>query len=329
MVHQKLDEAEPRFRIPRKTFTTVYRSATSPSTAWRFHQARKFYLKNRDTIIGALRDTPYSGLIQMLEGEAPTFSSKKRTVWNIMVEYPLHSLNRRTQSGYHKVMFHLFRVSGSAIAGKRQPFARKQHEGKMVRPEILHHMQEILRPGDIILTRHHDALSNLFLPGFWPHAAFHLGTPEARRTLGLPDQGNSNRPVLEAKKDGVKLRSLSETLSVDAFVVLRPDIPTEELATVITRALTHEGKLYDFLFDFKRSERLACTEVIYRAFHGTGTWQLQLVKQSGRLTLPAGDLIRQILHQGHAHVFCIFGALECPLTFGKKAGEILENSLKR
>jgi len=329
VVHQKLDEAEPRYDIPRKTFTAIYRSATSPGLAWRYHQAWKYYHQNREEIITALSSEEFSGLVELLDGDPPLFLKRKRSFWTSIMEYRLHSLNRRTHSSYHKVMFHLFRISGSAIAGKLQPFTIPKGSSPAVGPEIVRRMEGLLRPGDIIVTRHHHALSNLFLPGHWPHAAFYLGTPAQRKALDLLSQGAEQDSVLEAKKDGVKLRPLRETLSVDAFLVLRPVISTPDLARVITRALTHEGKLYDFLFDFKKSERLACTEVVYRSFHGIGNWQFQLVKQSGRLTLPAEELIKQCLQARFAKVYCVFGARNCPLTFGKEAAEILEESLQK
>jgi len=53
-------------------------------------------------------------------------------------------------------------------------------------------------------------MSNLFLPGFWPHSALWLGAEDA--------------DILEAKKDGVLLRTIEDTLQVDAFIVLRPKL---------------------------------------------------------------------------------------------------------
>jgi hypothetical protein len=80
--------------------------------------------------------------------------------------------------------------------------------------QILAHV----KPGDVFVTRHDDALSNLFLPGFWPHAALFLGesvnrTPEWGE---LPAADESDAWFLEAKKDGVKIRPMSETLALDA-----------------------------------------------------------------------------------------------------------------
>ncbi|MGB0144849.1 MAG: YiiX/YebB-like N1pC/P60 family cysteine hydrolase, partial [Akkermansiaceae bacterium] len=250
-------------------------------------------------------------------------------MWRSRVGYRCYSLLRRGHSGYVKAMFHLFRISGSAIAGKRNPFQMSKHAGKRVTSKTLKEISKILRPGDIIVTRHDNALSNHFFPGYWPHAALFLGTPAMRRDLSLPTKGSNKENVLEAKKDGVKLRQLAETLSVDAFVVLRPDEEKTDIAAMLAKALTHEGKLYDFLFDFRKAERLACTEVIYRSFHGVGDWRLELIKQSGRLTLPAEELIRQSLENRFARVEAIFGANGCPLLRGQEAKAVLERTLGR
>jgi len=34
------------------------------------------------------------------------------------------------------------------------------------------------------------------------------------------------------------------------------------------RGLTHEGKPYNFDFDFTRSGRMVCTQVVYRSYEG-------------------------------------------------------------
>lgn len=327
VVRRKLDEAEPRFTLPRKTFTTIYRNYTSPVTLWQFSQARRYYERNRTTIHEALRSTGMGSLVDDLISEEPFAGRRKRVLWRSLLDYRLYSLGRRGHSGYVKVMFHLFRMSGSAIAGKHDPFRRRRSDGKRVTSEVLIRAAEILQPGDIIMTRHDDALSNHFFPGYWPHAALFLGSPGDRRDRGLPDHDTRGFEVLEAKKDGVKLRALAETLAVDAFVILRPAPQRTALAEVLTRALTHEGKLYDFLFDFTKSDRLACTEVIYRSFHGSGDWHLRLVRQSGRLTLPAEELMKQALGGGFASVAAIFGARGCAFLTGPEARGTLEKTL--
>ncbi|MEJ6717809.1 MAG: YiiX/YebB-like N1pC/P60 family cysteine hydrolase [Akkermansiaceae bacterium] len=328
VVWAKLDEAEPRFGLPRKTFTKIYRSLSSPNWMWQYRQAEKYYEAHRASIHHALAESGYEELIPWLEEEEPYFDTRKRSLWAAVINYRLYSFNRRTNSGYTKVMFHLFRLSGSAIAEMKQPFVKPPGSGKRVTDEVREEVQGLLKPGDVFVTRHDDALSNLFLPGFWPHAALYIGRPDERRDLGVPDKGDDFVTVLEAKKDGVKLRRLRETLAVDAFVILRPQVSRAELKEALTRALSHEGKLYDFIFDFRKSERLACSEVVYRSFHGIGPWQLELTKHSGHHALSAEDLMQQGLEKGLFEVVLIFGVNNSPLKTGAEAARILRKTLR-
>ena len=50
LLWKKLDEADVVAGIPRKTFTTIYRAATSPANLRRFLAASDFYFANRESI---------------------------------------------------------------------------------------------------------------------------------------------------------------------------------------------------------------------------------------------------------------------------------------
>jgi hypothetical protein len=161
-------------------------------------------------------------------------------------------------------------------------------------------LQPHLQPGDVLITRHDDAMSNWFLPGYWPHTALYLGSTEecGRVGLPLPEMAGDGPWLLEAKKDGVLYRPLGETLQVDAFLVLRPPLAEAERVIALRRAMSHAGKAYDFLFDFRTADRLACSEVAYRGFHGVGPVRFQLVERGGRLCLSTEELLRQALASG-------------------------------
>ena len=328
VVLAKLDEAEPRYQIPRKTLTKIYRYLSSPRNRWRYRQARNFYEHTRTKIDEALQNSDMQDIAAWLAKEEPYFDQSKRNLLGAILTYRAYSMSRRTSSGYTKVMFHLFRLSGSAIAEMKQPFIKTEGQGKRVTAEIIEEIRSKLRPGDIFITRHDDAMSNLFLPGFWPHAALYIGPLSNRDDLGLPTYRDHSADVLEAKKDGVKLREVEETLSVDSFVILRPKISTAELDQALEKALTHEGKHYDFAFDFRKAERLCCTELVYRAFHGIGQWNLKLIKQSGHFALPAEELIRQGMQKGLVDVAMIFGVDGDTVEIGKKAQDLLLSTLK-
>lgn len=169
-----------------------------------------------------------------------------------------------------------------------------------------------LQPGDIVLTRHDSYLSNGFLPGFWTHAILFVGRaaeltshgwsarPAIQRRLSeyqRPDARGFSPQVIEAVSEGVIFNSLEEALAADYVAVLRPRLSEARKADAIERAFSHVGKPYDFEFDFFSSDKLVCTEVIYRAYDeplGGERLDLQLVRVLGRDTYPAVQLVKQL-----------------------------------
>ncbi|MBK1831218.1 hypothetical protein JIN77_10805 [Verrucomicrobiaceae bacterium R5-34] len=323
VVWKKLDEPEPRFGIPVKSYTRIYKNLVSSRRMWRFHEALMFYEVHREDIAAHEADPVIGELVAVLKIEEPFLQYRKRDYLKRKWDYRLHSFKRRHVSGYKKVMFHLFKLSGSAVAELRQPFGvlaadapqRSPGQLKRVTAEVMATISALLRPGDVFVTRHDDALSNLFLPGFWPHAALYIGSAEERGLLGVPTPADDSRCLelvrfLEAKKDGVLFRAFEDTLQVDAFMVLRPKLAQAECAEALTRAMSHEGKLYDFVFDFRKADRLACTEVVYRGYHGIGPVRFELRQHSGRSCLSAEDLIEQALGSGCFEKIADYGVEE-------------------
>ena len=304
LLRKKLDESDQARGVPRKTFTSIYRASTDTARLHRFRAASDFYYAHRSEIAAFGAGGLLAGLPQLLAGEEPWILSCRSGIVRRRLGYRWFSFRRRHHSAWKKSMFGIFEWSGRAIAELRQPGVKPSGAPKRVSPRLLERALSIARPGDIFVTRHDDAMSNLFLPGFWPHAALYLGSPEQRAEHGVklapPLERLAADPFrfLEAKKDGVRVRPAEETLAVDAFAILRPPLPAELLATALVRAMAHHGKPYDFSFDFRKSDRLVCTEVIYRAYHGCGPVSFLLKEVSARPCLPAEELIAQSLEQG-------------------------------
>ncbi len=172
-----------------------------------------------------------------------------------------------------------------------------------------------LSPGDIVVTRQNWFLSNLGLPGFWPHAELYLGLPadlaaafdadvETRAWVGtqpeavetftallakrFPDkwqryqrgvdfQGHGPIRVIEAISEGVSFTALEHAFGVDYLGVMRPRLPPVEKAQAILRAFHYQGRPYDFDFDFYSDATLVCTELVFKAYQpGDGMKGLQL-----------------------------------------------------
>jgi len=298
IVWQKLDEAEARYGLKRKSFTRLYRQLTSAFKMHGFYQARDYFDANRPQIMETLAQRETKPVVSILESlNLPTASRGDHLRrYRRFVNF---SLRRRRLSTGRKSMFMLFEATGSDIAELKIPLVKNIGAPKRVTPEVIAELKPQLRPGDVFITRHDDAMSNLFLPGFWPHGALYIGTAQERAAMGLDVVSDGTRKsdeplnILEAKKDGVLFRAIEETLVVDAFTVLRPKLSEAELKKTMNKALSHAGKLYDFVFDFGTSDRLVCTEVIYRAYHGVGDIDFELSTKAGRKCLSAEDFLNQ------------------------------------
>jgi hypothetical protein len=194
----------------------------------------------------------------------------------------------------------------------------------LVSPEQIRELHTKMEPGDVLVARHNWYLSNVGLPGFWPHALLYVGDrdelstyfddpavrtrfggdftahlekefPDAWAAWGKPEHEEPRR-IIEAISEGVVFSTLSHALGCDYVGVLRPRHDKVAKALAIERAFTHFGKPYDFNFDFLTDESIVCTELVFKA------WQpdenkpgvaLKPIKVMGRTTLPANDIVRQ------------------------------------
>lgn len=125
--------------------------------------------------------------------------------------------------------------------------------------------EELLKPGDIILTRTDKTFSELAIPGFWSHAALYVGG-----AFMSPDKIISSGMVIEATSDGVVFHHLFDCLGhADHFCVLRPPaelMNPDILAEIITRALSIVEKPYDFFFIDGEDSAFFCSEVVTFAY---------------------------------------------------------------
>jgi hypothetical protein len=195
-------------------------------------------------------------------------------------------------------------------------------------------LQTKLLPGDVLLVRREWYLSNIGLPGFWPHAALYIGTPAERETFftdavvtkwvkaqsgagsldqllqakspaayaeGLkPHEHAHESRVLEAMSEGVSFTALEHCADADSLVVLRPLLPKAEKAAALLRAFHYAGRPYDFNFDFATDAELVCTELVYKSYEpqqGMRGLHLPLEEMLGRQLLPANLIARQFNEQ--------------------------------
>ncbi|MEP3889433.1 MAG: YiiX/YebB-like N1pC/P60 family cysteine hydrolase [Hellea sp.] len=313
IVWKKLDEAELRYGLDRKSFTRLYRQLTSNFTMRGFYQARDFFDANREAVMtsmGAEELSPVADILTTLNLPTASRGDHLRR-YRRFVNF---SLRRRSIVAGRNTMFALFEATGSDIAELKIPLVKNIGSAKRVTPSVIAELKPKLDPGDVFITRHDDAMSNLFLPGFWPHGALYIGPAETRAKRGVmhvsdgyTQSGAPDINILEAKKDGVLLRPIEETLQVDAFVVLRPKLSEAQINDALSKGLSHAGKLYDFIFNFATSDRLVCTEVIYRAYHGVGPIDFALSTKAGRKCLSAEDFLNQAIQNDWFEPVFLYG----------------------
>ncbi|MDR2244570.1 MAG: hypothetical protein LBE15_04075 [Burkholderiales bacterium] len=187
-----------------------------------------------------------------------------------------------------------------------------------------------LRPGDILLERREWYLSNIGLPGFWPHAALYIGdaeersayfdTPEIRvwlKTQGIaderfetllqtrhphayrlsqqPDEAGAMPRIIEALGKGVVFTSLEYSAAADSVAVLRPRLSRLEIAQAVLKSFDYYGRPYDFDFDFRTDGQLVCTELVFKSYRPEKDRQgldWPLVSIAGRPVLTANNIVR-------------------------------------
>jgi hypothetical protein len=305
IIQRKFNEPFPELRIPRKQFTRVFEAFIQERNALTLLDVMKFAKKNRHKLM-AFSEDPDVGVIarqlpRLRKVLDPSFWEYLRGAW----AFVSHKWRRRGVVTVNRSLAGVMEGVGRAASDLYKA------DDKLVTDDIRNAIGEFLEPGDVIVSRHAVALTNLFIPGFWPHAAFYVGTPEQRNALGVsvPDDKRAlwtgQVCTLEALKDGVRLRPLSSTLS--------------------ERGVVHEGKMYNFDFDFFSSDRLVCTEVVYRSYDGLDGIQFPLTERAGRKTLSAEDLLDFALYADVFEPVAIFGVEGCDkgIVFGDQVRPLL------
>jgi len=325
VIQRKLNEPFPEYRIPRKQYTTIFSAFVDQKHVFAIRDAMIFRRKNRRRLLLLQTDEHVGSVARQLHELESSLNPSKlghlRRAWS----YVIHKWRRRGAVSVANI-----------LAGVMEGVGRTASEfcdfdNKRVSDEVLSSIAEFLQPGDVIVTRHEKALTNLFIPGFWPHAALYIGTQEQHKYTNIETEPSLEQLwvddicVLEARKDGVLLRPLSDTLSVDTFVVIRPNLGPDSICDAIERALRHEGKMYNFDFDFFSSDRIVCTEVVYRAYDGLENIRFPLNERAGRKTLSAEDLLDFALDTDAFTPVAIFGVRDNKnaVTYGEGVRDAL------
>jgi len=316
VVQRKLNEAFPEYRIPRKQYTKIFSAFVDENNVLALRDAMNYCRRHRTELLTLATDPTVGFIARQLTDLESSLDASKRNYFKGAWRYVSHKWRRRGVVSAENVMASIMEGVGRVAS------EIVERKNKRVTDKVLSSIAGFLQPGDVIITRHAKALTNLFMPGFWPHAAFYVGKRDQRAT---------NNCVLEARKDGVLFRPLHDTLSVDAFVVLRPNLDTEMIEQAIERAFMHEGKMYNFDFDFFNSDRVVCTELVYRSYDGLEDLQIPLSERAGRKILSAENLLDFALDSNTFTPVAIFGVEGCrdAVMFGDTVRDALVASYRQ
>lgn len=334
-IREKLNEPDPQFGIPADVYDTVQQSLTNPINAWKIQQAKRFYKNHEHTFKKiAKSNRVFLKLSKLIKALEPGMDIAKPEYAKITLRIHLRQLlHMITKSAINRATYALQEGASRMVSRIKI----KPHKPELPK-KIQKQLKALLQPGDVLITRKEFALTNYFLPGYWPHAALYIGDVEKLKKMGINHHKKlklkwkwirslSEEPgrVLEALKDGVHIRSIETPFMCDAIAIIRPQIKWRKVKAAITRGLFHEGKPYDFDFNFTQSRRLVCTAVIYRSFEGIDNIKFKLTKRAGRLTLSAEDILTMALKREHFEPMAVY----CPRKKKKiQTGNAMDRILK-
>jgi hypothetical protein len=304
-----LNEPVPELGLPADTYAKLKFRYLNAATATSFGAQAALFETMRDAAPRELQvamDADAAAILKMSHGQGELLTAKNA----------LNILKSAGSSAWFPVQAGVSEWMGDTKV------LRQDHS--LISAAQIAALQKKLLPGDVLLVRREWFLSNIGLPGFWPHAALYIGTPEERRKFfadagtgdleqllrsrSATNYAESLKPqphehstrIIEAMSEGVSFTALEHCADADAVVVLRPLLPKAEKAEAILRAFHYAGRPYDFNFDFATDSELVCTELVFKAYepaNGFRGLHLPLEEMLGRQLLPANLIARQFDEQ--------------------------------
>jgi hypothetical protein len=308
---RKLNEADVAWGLPAGAYDMVKRNLLQAETRDFMEQSMALYRETDTTFrrLNLFQPAPFAEFHEIIRRHAETRAERLALLTESRLSVPFHEAARMTKGMAYRGQAFISTWLGSTRF-------RKPREGRlMIQPRELTAFRAQLKPGDILIERQNWFLSRALMPGYWAHAALYVGTTNDLIRLGLdrdprvmtqwkryavPDREGHEHLILEAVPEGVRMTTLEHCIGVaDAAAVLRPRVEEHQVREAVARAFSHLDKAYDFDFDFFSSDKLVCTELVYRCYDGSVNFPL--VDVMGRRTLPPTELVRKfVLERGQA-----------------------------
>ena len=328
---RKLNEADAAWGLPAGVFDMVKRNLLQSQARAFMEDSLAAYRASDGTFarLDLVKPAPFAGFHEVIRQHAQSREQLLSLLVGNGLTEPFKEAGRMTKTLTYRGQAFVSTWLGSTRF--RQPRGGEL----MIRPPQLAEFRAKLKPGDILIERQNWFLSRALMPGYWAHAALYVGTTNDLVRLGLDqdprvaaqwksyaarDAAGHEHLILEAVPEGVRVTTLEHCIGVaDSAAVLRPRVTESEVREAIGRGFSHLGKSYDFDFDFFTSDRLVCTELVYRCYDGA--MRFPLVDVMGRKTLPPTELVRKFVTergQAQAQLECVC-FLDCDERRGRAA----------
>ena len=205
-----------------------------------------------------------------------------------------------------------------AICNVASPVDMSFRHQKYITHKEIKKIKEILKPGDILIRRNDDQLSNVGIPGFWKHAAIYVGStkeineyfdsiPRAKgekpsdliksqNNKAYQKLGSKRFQIIEVVGEGTKFSPVGHIAKSDYFAALRPNLNKEQVFKALQNALSCYGLPYDYLFEFNSPNALICSQLVYRAYESNATFKaidFKMGEYSGHPFLSPNDIAAQ------------------------------------
>ena len=297
-----LDDAQPDAGIAAGSYTRVQFMVSHPDEILRLNAGRAYMVLMKERLADQDPD------VQRAESQLAEITHMALTDIGVFVNNPLDVLEHQAANAWYPVQKGVALGMASVRTVSREYF---------VSPADLEAEEHALFPGDIMLTRREWHLTNLGIPGYWTHAALHVGTieqidryfadlpalegrtptdvirdrfPLVHAALSREDDTGARPAVIEAMRPGVIVQSLQASGAADSIAVLRPKISKPDRWRAVVAALPHYGKPYNYEFDFRTDSALVCSQLIYKAYETIGGVRLEPKMSSGRLLLSPNEI---------------------------------------
>ncbi len=191
---RKLNEGAPAWEIPEGTYDRLLASLSSADVVSQLREASRTFNRLRETRPWG-SGSPWDKLADAALVAGPAIENAANQIGERKLELALREVSRSVNEPLYRAQALI-----STWIGDFRLRDRPRHQG-LIEPGQVEKLRELLEPGDILIERRNWFLSNAFLPGFWPHAAFYLGEADELEAMGL----HEDRRVSDHWDDFLKL----------------------------------------------------------------------------------------------------------------------------